>query len=244
MAIITFEDLQGVEQSVDLDGKFNVAFNCDCETVMQAMPDKCVDLIVADPPYGIGITGKNRKRGGATIYGSANRIAKQTLYPPFDDNSPPRAEVFSELQRVGKKLIIWGGNFFLDQLGRATCMIVWDKKRRGMSQADCEIAWTNLLDQSRVFEFTWNGFLQENMKEKETRIHATQKPVDLYRFCFNKAKTSIGDIVFDPYLGSGSSRIAAYDAGLNFIGCEIDPVYFAKEEERFARHTKQISLWE
>ena len=132
----------------------------------------------------------------------------------------------------------------MDQLGRATCMIVWDKKRRGMSQADCEIAWTNLLDQSRVFEFTWNGFLQENMKEKETRIHATQKPVDLYRFCFNKAKTSIGDIVFDPYLGSGSSRIAAYDAGLNFIGCEIDPVYFAKEEERFARHTKQISLWE
>ena len=68
MAIITFEDLQGVEQSVDLDGKFNVAFNCDCETVMQAMPDKCVDLIVADPPYGIGITGKNRKRGGGQRY--------------------------------------------------------------------------------------------------------------------------------------------------------------------------------
>ena len=161
----------------------------------------------------------------------------------FDDSSPPDAEVFRELERVSRKLIIWGGNFFLDHLGAASCMIVWDKKRRGMSQADCEIAWTNLPGQSRIIEYKWNGMLQEDMKHKEERIHATQKPVALYSYLYRLAKLKPGDKVLDPYLGSGSSRIAAYDMGLDFTGYEIDPTYFALEEERFARHTAQMNLF-
>jgi len=147
------------------------------------------------------------------------------------------------MQRVSKNLIIWGGNFFLDYLGAASCMIVWDKKRRGMDQADCEIAWTNMPGQSRIFEFKWNGMLQENMKQKEIRIHATQKPVALYSWLYRLACLSPGCKILDPYLGSGSSRIAAWDADLDFVGCEIDKVYFDLEEDRFARHAAQINIF-
>ena len=161
----------------------------------------------------------------------------------FDDSSPPDADAFMELQRVSKKLIIWGGNFFLNYLGAASCIVVWDKGRRGLDQADCEIAWTNLKGQSRIFDFKWNGMLQQDMKNKEIRIHATQKPVALYRYCYQLAELKSGDKVLDPYLGSGSSRIAAYDMGLNFTGYEISPVYFDLQEERFAKHTAQQNLF-
>lgn len=160
----------------------------------------------------------------------------------FDDSSPPGADVFRELKRVSKNLIIWGGNFFLDHLGAASCLIVWDKKRRGLGQADCEIAWTNLPGQSRIFEYRWNGMLQEDMKNKEKRIHATQKPVALYRWIFRNYGKAGGKI-FDPYLGSGSSRIAAYDMGFDFVGCELSKVYFDLQEERFAEHTAQGNLF-
>ena len=121
-------------------------------------------------------------------------------------------------------------------------MIVWDKARRGMTQADCEIAWTNLSGQSRIFNFKWNGMLQENMKHKEDRIHATQKPVALYSWLYERFAKE-GDKILDTHLGSGSSRIAAYDAGLDFVGCEIDETYFRLEEERFKRHTAQMNLF-
>lgn len=164
------------------------------------------------------------------------------FYPAFDDSSPPDAEYFRELERVSKRRVIWGGNFFLDHLGAASCLIVWDKGRRGMQQADCEIAWTNLPGQSRVFDFKWNGMLQGDMKHKEQRIHATQKPVVLYRWIFSRYAKP-GDKILDTHLGSGSSRIAAYDAGLDFWGYEIDETYFRLEEERFEAHAAQLSLF-
>lgn len=160
----------------------------------------------------------------------------------FNDSSPPDAEYFRELERVAKRRIIWGGNFFLDHLGAASCLIVWDKGRRNMAQADCEIAWTNLPGQSRVFDFKWNGMLQGDMKHKESRIHATQKPVALYRWIFQRYAKP-GDKILDTHLGSGSSRIAAWDAGLDFWGYEIDETYFRLEEERFEAHTAQLSLF-
>ena len=130
----------------------------------------------------------------------------------------------------------------MQHLGRASCMIVWDKGRRGLDQADCEIAWTDLKEQSRVFNFKWNGMLQEDMKHKEKRIHATQKPVALYTWIFNRYAKQ-GDRILDTHLGSGSSRIAAYDLGLDFVGCELDPVYYRLEEERFAKHSQQLNLF-
>lgn len=131
----------------------------------------------------------------------------------------------------------------LDYLGAASCMIVWDKKRRGMDQADCEIAWTNVNGQSRIFDYLWNGMLQENMKKKEQRIHPTQKPVALYAWIYrNYAKP--GMKILDTHLGSGSSRIAAWDAGLDFVGTEIDETYFNLQEERFKKHIAQGTIFD
>ena len=164
------------------------------------------------------------------------------FYPAFDDSSPPDDEYFRELERVSKHRIIWGGNFFLDNLGKTSCLIVWDKGRRGLTQADCEIAWTDLKEQSRVLNFKWNGMLQEDMKNKEKRIHATQKPVALYTWIFNRYAKA-GDRILDTHLGSGSSRIAAYSLGLDFVGCEIDKTYFDLEEKRFEKFANQQSLF-
>lgn len=242
----------------------NVVYNMDCMEAMKEYTDGYFDLVVADPPYGINITARHRSQtiqvererrtplvggkgrpfggNGKAIRRSKNKPCESKFYPAFDDSSPPNEDTFRELKRVSKKLIIWGGNFFLDYLGRATCMIVWDKKRRGMSQADCEIAWTNLPGQSRVFEWRWNGMLQQDMKHKEKRIHATQKPVALYKYLFS-TYCKDGDKILDPYLGSGSSRIAAYDLGLDFVGYEIEKVYFDLQEKRFLEHTEQTSLF-
>lgn len=189
--------------------------------------------------------GQTSDRGGGSGKSTGSREVLKvdpTFYPVFDDSSPPDAETFRELQRVSNKLILWGGNFFLDHLGAASCMIVWDKKRRGLDQADCEIAWTNLKGQSRIFEYKWNGMLQEDMKHKEKRIHACQKPIALYRWLIQQYAEP-GDVIFDPYLGSGSSRIAAYDLGFDFIGCEISKTYFDLQEERFQEYTAQGNLF-
>ena len=92
------------------------------------------------------------------------------IYKAFDDSHTPDAAYFKELQRVAKKEIIWGGNYFLDFLESTECMIIWDKGRRGICFADCEIAWTNMKEPCRIFEYKWNGMLQGDMKNKEQII--------------------------------------------------------------------------
>ena len=122
-------------------------------------------------------------------------------------------------------------------------MIVWDKKRRGLDQADCEIAWTSFKEQNRVFEFRWNGMLQGDMRNKEERIHPTQKPVALYNWIFQRWCRP-GDRILDTHLGSGSSRIAAWENNLDFTGYEIDKVFYEMQEERFQDHIRQLSLFQ
>lgn len=165
------------------------------------------------------------------------------FYHPFDDSAPPDEGYFTELFRVSRNAIIWGGNFFLDYLGKASCMIVWDKARRGMDQADCEIAWTNLPGQNRVFNFKWNGMLQEDMKHKEERIHPTQKPVALYAWILERFAKP-GYKILDTHAGSASSLIACRRAGLDGWGFEIDPVFYEKARERVERETAQVSMME
>lgn len=155
---------------------------------------------------------------------------------------PPDAEYFSELKRVSKNQIIWGGNYFLDHLGATECMIVWDKKRVDLNFADGEIAWTSFKMPVRIFRFKWNGMLQEDMLNKEERIHPTQKPVRLYQWILERFAKE-GDKILDTHLGSGSSRIAAYEMGFDFVGYEIDKVFFDEQEERFKNHTAQISIF-
>ena len=218
----------------------------DCMEAMKTFPDKFFDLAVVDPPYGIGVMSMNYTKSGAVRVGFGRHAATRRDYRKQGewDVAPPK-EYFDELFRVSKKQVIWGGNYF--QLPPTKSFICWDKRvMDSMSNdfADCELAWmSDGMGVARVFRFCWNGMLQQNMKNKEERFHPTQKPVALYAWIFSKYAKP-GYKILDTHLGSGSSRIAAYDAGLDFWGYEIDKEYFDKQEERFAIHTSQVSMFE
>jgi site-specific DNA-methyltransferase (adenine-specific) len=211
-------------------------FNEDCMAVMSRYTDKWFELAVVDVPYGIGEDGlKNHSRGNAT---------RPTLYTPKDwDSSTPDKDYFDELIRVSRNQIIWGANHFISKIPYdSSCWLVWDKQNGNNDFADCELAWTSFDTSVRQFQFRWAGMLQGNMKQKEHRIHPTQKPVALYDWIFkNYAKPT--DKILDTHLGSGSSRIAAHRAGLDFTGCEIDKDYFDAAEQRYRNFTAQLRLF-
>ena len=217
----------------------NVAYNMDCLAAMREMPDKAFDLAVVDVPYGIG----------AADYTRGGKQCGKALAPSRDygrkawDSAPPGQDYFAELFRVSRNQIIWGANHFISRMPYDShCWIVWDKENGDNTYADCELAWTSFPSAVKIFRFRWQGMLQGNMANKEQRIHPTQKPIALYRWIYQHYAKP-GDKILDTHLGSGSSRIAAYDAGLDFVGYEIDKEYFDKQEERFARHTAQTSLF-
>lgn len=203
-------------------------YNMDCLEYMKTLPDKYFDLCIADPPYGIGECGaKNHSR---------SKLAKSKIYTPKNwDFQTLQKDFFDEILRVSKNAIIWGANHFISKLPYdSSCWIVWDKENGKNDFADCELAWTNYNSAVRKFTFRWQGMLQGDMKHKEERIHPTQKPIALYSWILdNYAK--VGDKIFDPFLGSGSSRIASYKKGFDFYACELDKEYYEAQEERFKR---------
>lgn len=213
------------------------AYNIDCMEYMATLPDKAFGLAIIDPPYGIGENGsKNHTRG---------KLARAKDYKPFygNDKEPPKKEYFKELCRVSKNQIIWGANHFISNIPiNSSCWIVWNKDNGTNDFADCELAWTSFKTAVRMFTWRWSGMLQQNMKNKEIRIHPTQKPVALYEWLLmNYAKE--GDKILDTHLGSGSSRIAAHKLGFEFVGCELDKEYFEAQEKRFKLETSQLDLF-
>jgi site-specific DNA-methyltransferase (adenine-specific) len=205
----------------------------DCVKALKRFNDNHFDLAIVDPPYGIG-------EASAKIH---TRHHSQKKYTIKDwDNEPPNEEYFSELIRVSKNQIVWGANHFIERINKnSSCWIVWDKDGFG-DQADCEIAWTSFKTAVRKFKYTWNGFRQQDMKNKEVRFHPTQKPVALYDWLLNNyAKPN--DLILDTHLGSGSSRIASYKGGFNFVGFEIDQEYYEKQEKRFNDFKSQLRLF-
>lgn len=215
----------------------SITFNEDCMEVMRRYPDKAFDLAVVDVPYGIGESGsKNHTR---------SVLAESKNYVPFHGNDlkPPEQDYFKELFRVSKNQIVFGANHFISKMPfDSHCWIVWDKENGENDFADCELAWTSFPSAVRLFRFRWQGMLQGNMANKEKRIHPTQKPIALYRWIFSRYAKP-GDKILDTHLGSGSSRIAAYDLGFDFVGVEIDKPYFDLQEERFREHTAQGNLF-
>lgn len=231
-------------------------YNLDCMEGMKEFPDNYFDLAIVDPPYGINIGNSDRifnayvSVGGVGPFGGKkadDHRRREYQYPKkykaFDDSSTPDAAYFTELERVAKTRIIWGGNYFLEYLGATECLIVWDKRRRGLNFADCEIAWTNIKQPCRIYEFKWNGMLQEDMKNKEFRIHPTQKPVQLYKWLLNNYAKD-GDIILDTHVGSASSLIACRETGHKYVGFEIDPDYYAMAKERLDAAEAQVNIFD
>lgn len=231
--------------------KQQIALNVDCMEYMRTLPDKAFDLAIVDPPYGIGEDGgKSRskfvtQKNGNRLYVEDGHYEKTGF-----DIAPPRQVFFNELFRVSKAQIIWGANYFT--LPRAGA-IVWDKCNDGSDQSDGEIAFNSLTSRVDIFRYMWRGMMQGksisegtiqqgNKALNEKRIHPTQKPVALYEWLLQKYAKEAWRIL-DTHLGSGSSRIAAYNLGFEFVGCEIEPTYFQLQEQRFAEHTAQERLW-
>jgi site-specific DNA-methyltransferase (adenine-specific) len=205
--------------------------------VMSRYPDKYFDLAIVDPPYGIGEDGKSNH--------SRSKLGKAKEYTPknWDNAAPPKA-YFDELRRVSKHQIIWGANHFISKVPLdSSCWIVWDKDNGLNDFADCELALTSFPTAVRKFKYTWHGMRQEDMKNKEQRIHPTQKPSQLYKWLLKNYATPDMKLL-DTHLGSMSSVIAAYDFGIaEFVGCEIDAEYFEKGKARFEQHKRQLNLF-
>jgi len=184
----------------------------DCLDVMKRLPDKCVDLIITDPPYG-GIL--NKKHGHGKLKESVKR------HGGGDWDYKPSKEVFNEMFRVSNNQIIFGGNYFIDYLRPSSCWIVWDKVNGESDFADCELAWTSFNTAVRKFTKHSGG----------DRFHPTQKPIDLMAYLINKYSQE-SDIILDPFLGSGTTAVACKQLGRNFIGIEIDSEYCKIAEDR------------
>ena len=209
--------------------------NCDCMEYMATQHDGAFDLAIVDPPYGIGMSGG--KIGG-------DNCGEAKIYKKFhgEDLASPEVEYFLELQRISKNQIIFGANHFMDKIAKGSpCWIIWDKLNSG-NFADFEMAYTSFKTAARKFTFQWNGMIQGDMKNKEYRIHPTQKPVKLYQWLLtNYAKP--GQRIIDTHLGSGSSAIASHYFGCDFVGCELDPDYYKAAKDRFDRETSQLSMF-
>ena len=201
---------------------------------MKAQPDNAFDLAITDPPYGLSESSGRVSR---------NRFSSVEYMEKDWDNSVPDPEYFKELSRISKNQIIWGANHFMQNIALgSSCWIVWDKMNGDSHFADSELAFTSFGTAVRNFRYRWAGMLQGDMKNKEKRIHPTQKPVKLYQWLLkNYAKE--GDRILDTHLGSGSSAIAAHYGGFDFVGCELDEDYFNAAQKRFEKETAQVSMF-
>jgi len=199
----------------------------DCVTALKRYADNHFDLAIVDPPYGLG---KRLVDGGSVspFIKSQNKKVKEW------DNAIPTDEYFEELKRVSKNQIIWGGNYF--NLPPCRCFIVWDKTIHGNTYADADFAWTSFDTPARIYK--------ENIAitTSEGRIHPTQKSIKIYAWLLHKYAKE-GNLILDTHLGSGSSRIAAYKGGFNFVGFEIDQEYYEAQEKRFNDFKSQLRLF-
>jgi site-specific DNA-methyltransferase (adenine-specific) len=216
----------------------SVVYNEDCVKALKRFKDNHFDLAIVDPPYGIGFGEFNRtnKASNGERY-KANKYKNSNW-----DDDIPSDEYFAELMRVSKNQIVWGGNYF-PYLWKNGCkgFIYWHKGNPVPNFADGELAWTSFNKVAKQFDFRYYGNLQ-GKTNAEDKIHPTQKPVALYDWLLqNYAETGMN--ILDTHLGSGSSRIAAYKGGFNFVGFEIDPEYYEAQEKRFKDFVSQLRMF-
>ena len=212
--------------------------NIDCMAYMATLPDKAFDLAIVDPPYGIDIG--NDARAGVKFKVAAT---KRTDYVKKDwDKSVPTEKYFLELFRVSKHQIIWGVNYYPYNF-LAGGRIFWDKETaENYSNSDGELAFCSKINSVKKYKYMWNGMLQGDMKNKETRIHPTQKPVKLYEWLLtNFAKQ--GHKILDTHLGSGSIAIACNNLGFDLVGCELDQDYYKAACDRINQATAQTRMF-
>ncbi len=191
--------------------------NIDCFEFMQSM--RKVEAVITDPPYGISASKMRLGNGQDLRHGDWDTIIKQ--------------EDIKKILSKSDTAVIWGGNYYAHFLPPSKAWLVYDKKFNGLSFADVELAWTNIDTVARIFRYF-------PVKMDGGKVHITQKPEALMRWCIELCELPRGSTIFDPFMGSGTTGVACMELGFNFIGCEIDPDYFAIAEKRI----KQASMQE
>ena len=189
-----------------------IIYNCDSLTAMAALRPSVNDIIiVTDPPYGISVATDGNVGG--------NNLAKSKDYGEQNWDREKLPRVYLEMMKyVSRHQIIFGGNYYGEYLGNTKSYIVWDKDNSG-NFADCELAWTNFDRAVRKIKHRWNGMLQQNMKEKEIREHPTQKPLPVM-YEIIRDYTNASDLILDPFMGSGTTLVAAKQLGRKAIGID------------------------
>ena len=211
-----------------------ILHNTDCVDVMREIGDKEIDLVLTDPPYGINYGAQLKGKGNGV--GGADKHGWKDYGCPDWDIAPPDSKIFEELKRISKNQIIWGGNYFSNYLPPSQCWFIWDKGQRDFSLADGEMAWTSFDKAMRIFTYARCRALQDG------KIHPTQKPVALINWCLlNNSKEN--DLIFDGFLGSGTTAISCIRTKRRFIGCELDKEYFEKACERIETELRQGVLF-
>ena len=202
----------------------------DCMDYLKTCRDNQFDLAIVDPPYGIGINKMTLGNG------------KKKLYRGMEDwdTTIPTSEYYSELFRISKNQIIWGGNYMTEYLKPTSAWLFWDKGTGNNDFADGELAWTSFGGALRKISKSWVG---ANAKDGLERIHPTQKPIYLYRWILDRFAKE-GDTILDTHLGSGSIAIACHDMGFDLTGIEIDKDYFEASKKRLETHVKQLNLFD
>ena len=194
--------------------------------LMARYPDNYFELAIVDPPYGIG----DKFKGGNSGKMNFNEVVEKGW-----DNETPSKEYFNELKRVSKNQIIWGGNYFLDNLGNTRCFICWDKKiSEDFTLAMAELAWTSFDKLAKIFRMS--------VPKTGGKIHPTQKPVKLYEWLLmNYAKE--GDKILDTHLGSGSIALACHNLNFDLTACELDTDYYNAAMKRLKQHQQQLTMF-
>lgn len=212
--------------------------NMNCNEFMKGLKENEFDLNLSDPPYGIGA----HKHQFIETGGKA--VAKKKQYHTSDwDSSAPNKECFNELVRISKNQIIFGANHFIEKIPfNSSCWLVWDKDNGDNNFADCELAYTSFRTAVRIFKYRWQGMIQQNMKNKQERIHPTEKPIDLYRWIIQNY-TKPTDNILDAFGGSMSNAIACHMERRKLTIIELDADYFASALKRFDFYERQLTLF-
>ncbi len=209
----------------------------DCREVLPLLPD--FDLILTDPPYGIGADAAAHKASGDVVGYGHRRVAKRTYEKTEWDNETPPDWLMGLMLAKARHKIIFGGNYYA--LPPTSCILVWDKKNGGNNFADCELAWTNLEKAVRKIEHLWNGFAREWNEERHD--HPTQKPARVIEWAIRQAPDDVATVC-DPFMGSGTTGVACARMGLQFVGIERERKYFDIACRRIEQAYAQPRLFE
>ena len=194
----------------------------DCRDVLPTLGN--VDAVVTDPPYGIDY-------GRAGGFSASHGWGAWRENVAWDQERPPQ-DIFDSIRSCSTHQIIWGGNYFTDYLPPSMQWIIWDKGQRDFSLADFEMAWSSQNKAARIFDYS------RALARLDGKEHPTQKPVELMKFCLQLLPDK-AQVICDPFMGSGSTGVAAVNLGKSFIGVEREPDYFDISCRRIEQAYKQ-----